>query len=155
MPSGEKDSQRGQLQITLPIVIDNSVQHLFYCSSSRTASKIFGIAHEQLKNVIYHHNKQRWLHHLRRPPHSVRLTLIQHLPRRLPRLHRRISNPTTSYNPIEQQILGRSSLYRTQNIERRKWMSVREWADMCAKTKLRTPGVDDVALKVAEERRAL
>ena len=29
-------------------------------------------------------------------------------------------------------------------------MSVREWAEMCAKDELRTPGVDDVALKVAE-----
>ena len=37
-----------------------------------------------------------------------------------------------------------------QNIERREWMSVREWADLCAKTELRTPGVDDVALEVAE-----
>ena len=47
-------------------------------------------------------------------------------------------------------MLGRSGLYRQQNIERRKWMSVREWAELCAKEELRTPGIDDVSLKVAE-----
>ena len=46
---------------------------------------------------------------------------------------------------------GRSCLYRQQNIEKRKVMSVREWSELCAKDDLRAPGVDDVELKAAAD----
>lgn len=49
-------------------------------------------------------------------------------------------------NPIEQQMMGRAGLFRQQNIEKRKVMSVREWAELCAKDELRAPGVDDIGL---------
>lgn len=52
--------------------------------------------------------------------------------------------------PIEQHMLGRAGLYRQQNIEKRKLMSVREWADLCAKEDMQAPGVDDVELKSAD-----
>ncbi|KAI0641835.1 hypothetical protein C8Q79DRAFT_299359 [Trametes meyenii] len=49
-------------------------------------------------------------------------------------------------NPIEQHMLGQGGLFQQQNIEKRRVMSVREWAEMCAKEDLRAPGVDDVGL---------
>ena len=49
-------------------------------------------------------------------------------------------------NPIEQQMMGRAGLFRQQNIEKRKVMSVREWAELCAREELRAPGVDDIGL---------
>lgn len=49
-------------------------------------------------------------------------------------------------NPIEQQMMGHGGLFRQQNIEKRKVMSVREWAELCSKEELRAPGVDDVGL---------
>ena len=48
-------------------------------------------------------------------------------------------------------MLGRAGLYRQQNIEKRKVMSVREWSELCAKDDLRAPGVDDVELKAAAD----
>ncbi|THH06325.1 hypothetical protein EW145_g4167 [Phellinidium pouzarii] len=52
-------------------------------------------------------------------------------------------------SPIEQHMLGRSGLYRQQNIEKRKAISVREWAELCAKEDFRAPAVDEVGLKAA------
>ncbi|KAI0687828.1 hypothetical protein BC835DRAFT_1419662 [Cytidiella melzeri] len=49
-------------------------------------------------------------------------------------------------NPIEQQMMGRAGLFRQQNIERRKFMSVREWAELCAKDEMRAPGVGEMDL---------
>ncbi|KAI0340988.1 hypothetical protein BDW22DRAFT_1378501 [Trametopsis cervina] len=49
-------------------------------------------------------------------------------------------------NPIEQQMMGRAGLFRQQNIERRKFMSVREWSELCAKEEMRAPGVVDIDL---------
>lgn len=49
-------------------------------------------------------------------------------------------------NPIEQQMMGRAGLFRQQNIEKRKVMSVREWAELCGREELRAPGVDDIGL---------
>lgn len=46
-------------------------------------------------------------------------------------------------NPIEQQMVGRGGLFRQQNIEKRRIMSVREWAELCAKEELRAPTVDE------------
>ncbi|KAH8104448.1 hypothetical protein DFH11DRAFT_122040 [Phellopilus nigrolimitatus] len=40
-------------------------------------------------------------------------------------------------SPIEQHFLGRSGLYRQQNIEKRKAISSREWAKLCAKDEFR------------------
>ena len=48
-------------------------------------------------------------------------------------------------------MLGRAGLYRQQNIEKRKVMSVREWSELCAKDDMRAPGVDDVELKAAAD----
>ncbi len=49
-------------------------------------------------------------------------------------------------NPIEQQMMGRAGLFRQQNIERRKFMSVREWAELCAKDEMRAPSVAEMDL---------
>ena len=43
-------------------------------------------------------------------------------------------------------MLGRGGLFRQQNVEKRRIMSVREWAELCDKEDLRAPGVDDVGL---------
>lgn len=55
-------------------------------------------------------------------------------------------------SPIEQHMFGHAGLYRQQNIEKRKVMSVREWAELCAKEEWRAPGVDEVALKAAGDK---
>ncbi|EJD00680.1 JmjC-domain-containing protein [Fomitiporia mediterranea MF3/22] len=52
-------------------------------------------------------------------------------------------------SPIEQHMLGRAGIFRQQNIERRKAVSVREWAELCAKDDYRAPAVDEVGLKSA------
>ncbi|KAI0631611.1 hypothetical protein C8Q77DRAFT_1159385 [Trametes polyzona] len=49
-------------------------------------------------------------------------------------------------NPIEQHMLGQGGLFQQQNIEKRRVLSVREWAEMCAKEELRAPGVDEIGL---------
>ncbi|KAI0084382.1 hypothetical protein BDY19DRAFT_997737 [Irpex rosettiformis] len=49
-------------------------------------------------------------------------------------------------NPIEQQMMGRAGLFRQQNIERRKFMSVREWSEFCAKEEMRAPSVAEIDL---------
>ncbi|KAH0835679.1 JmjC domain, hydroxylase-domain-containing protein [Lanmaoa asiatica] len=49
-------------------------------------------------------------------------------------------------SPIEQYMLGRGGLFRQENVEKRRIMSVREWAELCNKEDFRTPGVDDVGL---------
>ncbi|KAJ3012006.1 hypothetical protein NUW54_g1999 [Trametes sanguinea] len=49
-------------------------------------------------------------------------------------------------NPIEQHMLGQGGLFQQQNIEKRRVMSVREWAELCAKEDLRAPGVEEVGL---------
>lgn len=54
-------------------------------------------------------------------------------------------------SPIEQHMLGRAGVFRQQNIERRKALSVREWAELCAKEDYRAPAVDEVGLKSAGE----
>ncbi|KAF8576317.1 hypothetical protein K439DRAFT_676101 [Ramaria rubella] len=46
-------------------------------------------------------------------------------------------------NPIEQQMLGRGGLFRQQNMEKRRVMSVREWAELCAKDDLRAPTIQE------------
>jgi len=48
--------------------------------------------------------------------------------------------------PIEQHMLGRGGLFRQENMEKRKVMSVREWAELCAKDDFRAPGVNEVGL---------
>lgn len=63
----------------------------------------------------------------------------------LPPLNPQLANVKLK-NPIEQQMMGHGGLFRQQNIEKRKIMSVREWAELCAKEELRAPGVKDVGL---------
>lgn len=63
----------------------------------------------------------------------------------LPALNSQLANVKLK-NPIEQQMMGRAGLFRQQNIEKRKIMSVREWAELCAREELRAPGVDDIGL---------
>lgn len=48
--------------------------------------------------------------------------------------------------PIEQHMLGRGGLFRQENVEKRKVMSVREWAELCEKEEFCAPGVEDVGL---------
>ena len=48
--------------------------------------------------------------------------------------------------PIEQHMLGSGGLFRQENMEKRKVMSVREWAELCNKEEFRALGVDDVGL---------
>jgi hypothetical protein len=43
-------------------------------------------------------------------------------------------------------MLGRGGLFRQENMEKRKVMSVREWADLCGKEEFRAPGVNEVGL---------
>lgn len=46
--------------------------------------------------------------------------------------------------PIEQHMLGRGGLFRQENVEKRRVMSVREWAELCEKEEFRAPGIEDV-----------
>lgn len=48
--------------------------------------------------------------------------------------------------PIEQHMLGRGGLFRQENVEKRKVMSVREWAELCEKEEFCAPGVEDIGL---------
>ena len=48
--------------------------------------------------------------------------------------------------PIEQHMLGRGGLFRQENMEKRKIMSVREWAELCAKDDFRAPGIHEIGL---------
>jgi hypothetical protein len=49
-------------------------------------------------------------------------------------------------SPIEQHMLGRGGLFRQENIEKRRILSVREWAELCSKDDFKAPGVEDVGL---------
>ncbi|KAG6372655.1 JmjC domain, hydroxylase-domain-containing protein [Boletus reticuloceps] len=55
-------------------------------------------------------------------------------------------------SPIEQLMVGRGGLFRQQNVEKRRNMSVREWAELCNKEEFRAPGVDDVGLHARNTR---
>jgi hypothetical protein len=46
--------------------------------------------------------------------------------------------------PIEQHMIGRGGLFRQENLEKRKFMSVREWVELCRTDDLRAPGVHEV-----------
>lgn len=41
-------------------------------------------------------------------------------------------------------MLGHGGLFRQENLEKRKFMSVREWVELCNKDEFRAPGVHDV-----------
>lgn len=43
-------------------------------------------------------------------------------------------------------MLGSGGLFRQENMEKRKVMSVREWVELCGKEEFRAPGVQDVGL---------
>lgn len=49
--------------------------------------------------------------------------------------------------PIEQHMLGSGGLFRQQNMEKRKIMSVREWVELCSREEYRAPAVDEVGLE--------
>jgi hypothetical protein len=49
--------------------------------------------------------------------------------------------------PIEQHMLGSGGLFRQQNMEKRKVMSVREWVELCTKEEYRAPAVHEVGLE--------
>ncbi|KAJ7199590.1 JmjC-domain-containing protein [Mycena pura] len=49
-------------------------------------------------------------------------------------------------SPIEQFMRGGGGLFRQENMEKRKAMSVREWAELCSKDEFRAPGVEQVGL---------
>lgn len=76
------------------------------------------------------------------PPYYVRKSSFLHrfnaLPSAIPQLaHVKLRNP------IEQQMVGRGGLFRQQNMEKRRIMSVREWAELCAKEDHRAPTIDE------------
>jgi len=78
--------------------------------------------------------------------HARLIGLIKHhrtasLPGLKPQLHQ-----VKIRTPIEQHMLGRGGLFRQENMEKRKVMSVREWAELCAKDEFRAPGVNEVGL---------
>ena len=43
-------------------------------------------------------------------------------------------------------MIGHGGLFRQENVEKRRIMSVREWAELCNKDEFRAPGVKDVGL---------
>jgi hypothetical protein len=43
-------------------------------------------------------------------------------------------------------MLGSGGLFRQENVEKRRILSVREWAELCGKADFRAPGVNDVGL---------
>ncbi|KAF4588124.1 hypothetical protein EYR38_010089 [Pleurotus pulmonarius] len=49
-------------------------------------------------------------------------------------------------SPIEQHMLGRGGLFRQENVEKRKHMSVREWVELCGKDEFRAPAIEEVGL---------
>jgi hypothetical protein len=49
-------------------------------------------------------------------------------------------------SPIEQHMIGHGGLFRQENVEKRRIMSVREWAELCNKDEFRAPGVKDIGL---------
>jgi hypothetical protein len=54
--------------------------------------------------------------------------------------------PVKIKTPIEQHMLGRGGLFRQENIEKRRILSVREWAELCDKDEFRAPAVGDIGL---------
>ena len=49
-------------------------------------------------------------------------------------------------------MLGRGGLFRQENVEKRRVMSVREWAELCDKEEFRSPGIEDVGLHARSAR---
>ncbi|KAG6841641.1 hypothetical protein C0991_008626 [Blastosporella zonata] len=49
--------------------------------------------------------------------------------------------------PIEQHMFGSGGRFRQENMEKRKVMSPREWAELCLKDEFRAPGVGEVGLQ--------
>lgn len=49
-------------------------------------------------------------------------------------------------SPIEQLMFGDRGLFRQQNMEKRKWMSVREWVELCSKEDFKAPSIREVGL---------
>ncbi|KAG6872822.1 hypothetical protein C0995_006304 [Termitomyces sp. Mi166 len=49
--------------------------------------------------------------------------------------------------PIEQHMFGSGGRFRQENMEKRRVMSTREWAELCAKADFRAPGVGEVGLQ--------
>ncbi|KAG6879106.1 hypothetical protein C0992_005132 [Termitomyces sp. T32_za158] len=49
--------------------------------------------------------------------------------------------------PIEQHMFGSGGRFRQENMEKRRVMSTREWAELCAKDEFRAPGVGEVGLQ--------
>lgn len=43
-------------------------------------------------------------------------------------------------------MIGHGGLFRQENVEKRRIMSVREWAELCSKEEFRAPGIKDVSL---------
>ncbi|EAU83432.2 specific transcriptional repressor [Coprinopsis cinerea okayama7 len=58
-------------------------------------------------------------------------------------------------SPIEQVMLGSGGLFRQQNMEKRRIMSVREWAELCSKDEYRAPAKQDIGLQSRAERMAI
>ncbi|KZT56522.1 JmjC-domain-containing protein [Calocera cornea HHB12733] len=58
-------------------------------------------------------------------------------------------------NPIAQEMIGGSGLFRQSNIEKRRTYSVQEWAKMCDKEESRTPSPSTTLKKERSEKKEL
>lgn len=47
-------------------------------------------------------------------------------------------------SPIEQNMFGQGGLFRQENLEKRRMMSVREWAELCGKDEFKAPSIVEV-----------
>jgi hypothetical protein len=63
----------------------------------------------------------------------------------LPPLKDQLS-PVKIKSPIEQHMIGRGGLFRQENIEKRRILSVREWAELCSRDEFKAPGINDLGL---------
>jgi hypothetical protein len=85
---------------------------------------------------------------VRREHDSVHVSLVHltsHRTASLPPLKEQLREVKIR-TPIEQHMLGRGGLFRQENMEKRKVMSVREWAELCTKDEFRAPGLNDIGL---------
>jgi hypothetical protein len=52
-------------------------------------------------------------------------------------------------------MLGQGGWFRQENTEKRKWMSIREWAELCSRPERRAPGVEEVGTRSGGVKRDL
>ncbi|KAI1789319.1 hypothetical protein LXA43DRAFT_1021605 [Ganoderma leucocontextum] len=83
-------------------------------------------------------------------PWGVRSGIVKIIPpkewtERLPSVVSQLDNIKLK-SPIEQHMIGQEGRFQQQNIEKRRTLSLREWAELCATDDLRAPGVNEIGL---------